>query len=158
APARSEHTQEMGAREEQHFARQLPQAADNAVGPGRDLRDAFASWTAVAKNLPPRALLANFGRGPPLVLAVVPFDEVIVDDGPIAESGQLARPPRPLQRARENVIEGDAGKARTKSPRIAFAARRERQVGQPRMLARSAPLRLAVSGDIDLRQRLAQGD
>jgi hypothetical protein len=107
----------MGARKKEHVAPQLPHSGDDAVGTGGDLGDAFASRAAVLKDLPAWPFGANVRRCPPLVLAVIPFDKIVVDGGTCSEAGQLARPPRPLQGAGKNMVEREARSPRSVSGR-----------------------------------------
>ena len=74
-------------------------ARDHAIRARADLLRRLAARTAVAEELPVRALRVDLGRGAPLVVAVVPLDEVGVDVGAVAEARQLAGSARALQRA-----------------------------------------------------------
>jgi hypothetical protein len=46
--------------------------------------------------LPIRSLQADIGRAEPLILAVVPFDQVWIDVGYVAEPGELTGSARSL--------------------------------------------------------------
>src|SRR6185436_3818600 len=89
-PASGEHPQEMPAREQKHVPLDLPHSVHNPVGPDADLIRRFPFRTAVVKQLPVRALHMDLGGAAPLVLAVVPFEEVAIDFGDGLEAGQLA--------------------------------------------------------------------
>ena len=75
-PAGGEHPQEMAARKKQHVAVDGAHPAQDAIGAGADLVRRLASRTAVAEQLPIRALRVDLGRAKPLILAVDPFDKV----------------------------------------------------------------------------------
>src|SRR5262249_15976019 len=96
--------------------------------------------------------LADLRRSLPLVVAIVPFDEVGVYPRPGTETGQLTRPTGPLQWAGEDVREGQALQSFAQLEGVAFAALGERQVGQAGVLARDGPRRLAVAGQVDRRK------
>jgi hypothetical protein len=57
------------------------------------------SRTTVSKELPIRSLQTDVGRAEPLVVAVVPFDQVWIDFGYVAEPGEFTGPARSLQGA-----------------------------------------------------------
>src|ERR1043166_3046935 len=94
-------------------------------------------------------LRMNLDRAEAFVLAVVPFDQIGIDFGRGAEAGQFARARGTLQGAREDLGKCQSGEPLPKPSGVAFATRRERQIGQPRMLARQAPRRLAVADEIN---------
>src|SRR5215469_4517054 len=91
-PASRDHSQEMPAREQQHVPLNPPHSIHDPVGPSADLLRRFPSGAAVAKQLPIWMLCMNLGGAAPLVLAVVPFDQVLIHFGDGPESGQLGGP------------------------------------------------------------------
>ena len=72
------------------------------------------------------------------------------------EPGQLTRPGRTLQGAGENLRERPAPQPGPEPARGVLAALGQRNVGEPRVLPREAPRRLAVPREIHDRQRDAQ--
>ena len=87
-PAGGEHPKEMPARKNQHVTFDRPHPAHDAVGPRADLTRRLSSGAAVAEELPVRALRMDLGRAPPLILAVIPLDQVGVDFGRGPKAGQ----------------------------------------------------------------------
>ena len=70
--------------EDEHVALDRPQAGNDAVGAGADLRHRLAARAAVAEQLPVGALLVDVGGRPAFVGAVVPLEHVGVDTVAIA--------------------------------------------------------------------------
>ena len=85
----------------------------------------------------------------PLVVTVIPFDQIGIDFGHSPEAGQFARPPGTLQRTGEDVCERHPLKPLAQATGIPFAMLGERNVGQAGVLARQAPLRFAMPGKED---------
>src|SRR5262245_58331823 len=65
------------AREQKRVAFDGSHAADDAVGSGSDLLRRLPFRSAVAKQLPVRALDVDVGAGAPLVRAVIPFQAIV---------------------------------------------------------------------------------
>src|SRR2546428_8070043 len=80
-PAGSEHPENVPARKEQDVPPDLAHPTYHPVSPRSDLFGRLATRTAVAEQLPARALGVDFGAGATLVRAVVPFEEVRLDFG-----------------------------------------------------------------------------
>src|SRR4029077_7947311 len=89
-PADSEHPQEMPTRKQQHVPLDTSHSIDHPVCPNGHLIRRFTSRAAVAEQLPFRALSMDLGGAKPLVLAVVPFQEIAIDVRRVPEAGQLA--------------------------------------------------------------------
>src|SRR5262245_51010985 len=138
----------MPAREEQHVALLGAHPADHAVGARPDLRRRLAAGTAVAEELPVGALGVDLGRGPALVVAIVPLDEVAVELGRVREAGELAGARRALERARPYPGEAEPAQPLAEALRVALAALGERKVRAAGVLAGEAPSRLAVPGEV----------
>src|SRR5215470_3756393 len=152
-PAGRKHAQEMRAGEQQHLALDRAYATHHAVGSRADLRRRFSSGTTVAEQLPAWTLRQNLRGAPAFVLPVVPFDQIAVGLGHAPESRQLAGPRRALQRAREDSCEGESAQPLAEPASVALAARRQRQIGESRMLAGDAPCGFAVPREVDDRER-----
>jgi hypothetical protein len=82
----------MSARKQQHIAMDSAQAAHNAIRPGGYLLRRFTSRATVAEKLPFWTLCADLGPAAAFVFAIVPLDQVTIDFGNGAESGQLTSP------------------------------------------------------------------
>src|SRR5262245_58698051 len=100
-PTRREDPKEVPAREEQDVSLDRPDPKYNAVGASSDVGGGLSIRAAVAEQLPVGTLGVNLGGSATFVRAVVPLPEVGLDLRRGAEARQLARPDRPLQRARE---------------------------------------------------------
>ena len=83
---------------------------DDAVAAGGDVVGHLAAGRAVAPQEPVRALLADLRRGQPLVLAVVPLEQVVAQPRAL-EARELRRLPRPRERGAEHEGEVVAGEA-----------------------------------------------
>ena len=95
-PTRAKNAQDVAAREYEYIAGCSSNPCDDAIGTRAGVGGRFATRTAVAKQLPARALLQNFRRASAFVAPVIPFDEVAVLDRRITEAGELAGVFRPL--------------------------------------------------------------
>ena len=106
-PARGKHAEKVAAGEDEHVALDGALArADfrhDAIGPSGDVARRLSAGAAVAEEEPVGPLGVNLLRPQPLVLAVVPLDEVGIDDGRGAEAGQFAGLPGPPERTGEHV-------------------------------------------------------
>ena len=91
----------------------------------------------------------NFHRPTPLIITVIPFDQVGFDPRLIVKPGQFAGSGRPLQRTRQPPVKRYTFKPVTKAARVALAARRQGQIGQPGVLPGKTPGRFTVSGEIN---------
>src|SRR5271163_854890 len=110
-PAGGEHPQEMPARKNQHVASDRAHPAHDTVGPRPDLARRLSSGATVTEELPVRALRMDLSRAAAFILAIVPLDQVGIDLGRTAKSGQLAGAGRALQGAGE-----DLGKSQSTQP------------------------------------------
>src|SRR6516164_128572 len=98
----------MPARKQQNVARDVANAIHDAISPDADLIRCFSSGTTVAKQLPARTLFVDLLGSTPLVLAIIPFQQIAVSLRFTSESGQLAGSDRALQRACEHFGESEA--------------------------------------------------
>src|SRR5262249_56822450 len=78
-PAGGEHAQEVAARKEHHVTLDGADTAHHAIRSDADMVGRFPTGTAVAEDLPVRTLRTDLGGATPLVLAVVPLDQVGID-------------------------------------------------------------------------------
>ncbi len=103
-PARGQHPQRMAVAEEQRVASRRPSPCQDAVRALGNVLGRLSTGGRVRPDGPSRDGLANLRRADPLVASVVPFDEVVVDQG-IREAGELGSLPCPcagLVRTSEN--------------------------------------------------------
>src|SRR6266404_6728648 len=154
-PACGEHTQNMGARKHQDVTLDGPYTIDDTVGARAHLVRGLASGTAVAEQIPIRALLQDLDSAAAFILAIVPFDQIRIGFGLLADTSQLASPDGALQRAGEDLCKAQPAQPRPERPGIGFAALGQRQIGSPGMLTRQAPGGLAMPGQIDDRKRFS---
>src|SRR5262249_43524145 len=154
---RGQDAEEVAVAEEDDSAAGRFQASDDAVGPGADRVHRLTAGTAVAEQVPPGPLRANFGGGPALVCAVVPLQQVGLGSGTGTEPGQLARPASPPERADEDEFERLPLQSLAQAPGVGFPARGQRDIGPARVLVRDRPCRLAVPCQVDSWERFAHG-
>src|SRR5262245_13399030 len=95
-----------------------------------------------------RVRLTDLGGLLSLVVAVVPFGKVGIDDG-VAEAGQLGGAAGSLQRAGEDLGEGQSAEPLAELSGVLLAVFGEGDVGPARVPAVEAPDRLTVAGEVD---------
>jgi hypothetical protein len=134
-PAGGEHAQEMPTRKKENIALNRAQPTHHAVGPGPDLIRRFSSRAAVAEQLPIGAILENLDRTATLILAVVPFQQIVIDRGLGSETSQLAGPGGALQGTGEDLRQPQSLQPLPETAGVALTTFGKRQVGQSRMLA-----------------------
>src|SRR6267143_2862928 len=104
-PADGEYPQEMPTRKKQHVPLDTSHPIHHPVCPGGYLIRRFAARAAVTEQLPFRALSMDLGGATPLVLAIVPFEEVAIDFRRGPEAGQVACLGCTLQRTGQHLDE-----------------------------------------------------
>src|SRR5262249_56184167 len=109
------------------------------AGPGRR----SPPGTAVAEALPARALRTDLGGATPLVFAVVPFEQVVIDRRVGGEAGELAGPSCAPQRTGEHPREGQPFQPFPELAGVALAALGQREVREPGVLPGEGPGPLA---------------
>src|SRR5215470_12612911 len=124
-PARTEHAQDVAAREDQHVSVDGAHLRHYSVGAGPDLRGGLAARATVAEEVPVRAL------------------------GQIAEAGPLAGVGRALERAGEDPSEVASLETTAQRVGLALTCLGQWQIGQARVLAGEGPGRLTVPGEIE---------
>src|SRR5215471_5691489 len=125
----------MPARKQQNVARNVANAVHDAIGPDADLTRCFSPGTTIAKQLPARTLFVDLPGRTPLVLPIIPFQQIAVGLRFTSESGQLAGSDRSLQGTREHFCESETQQPRAQSLRIEFATLSEGQICEASMLA-----------------------
>src|SRR5215470_9002897 len=134
-PARTEHAQDVAAREDQHVSVDGAHLRHYSVGPRPDLRGRLAVGAPVAEEVPVGALGVDVLARAALVAPVVPLEAVGIDLRDVSEARALAGVGGPLQRAREDAAEALPLEAPPEGIGLMQPCLRQRQVGQARVLA-----------------------
>ena len=117
---------------------------DHPIHPRAHLLRRLAARASIPEDQPVRRRLADLLGRQSLVLAVVPLDQVGLDDGRVAEARQLAGLPCPLQRADENERERLLGQHGPHPLGESTPVVGQRDVGRARVLPAQAPRGLPV--------------
>ncbi len=120
-PARGEHVQKVTMSEYQHLVVDGADSVDDSIRPHRYIRDSLATWTAIAKNIPTGALPIYLRGRHAFVVAIVPFNKIVIDARDRTETGQFTGPRCPSQRAGQYLSEEHTDETLVKPPRIALA-------------------------------------
>ena len=89
---------------------------------------------------------------PPLVLTVIPLDQVTVERCHTSKAGEPTGPQRPLKGTREHVIEFQVFEPGAERASLFLTPGGERKIGAAGVLTRDSPSGLAVSYEIDIVQ------
>src|ERR1700760_3048950 len=127
-------------------------ASDDAIGAGADVSWLLAVRAAIPEQEPAGTVRENLAALATFVVAVIPFEEIGIEFGDAAESGELTGAPRALKRARDDPAKRYAFEALLKPLRLAFAFLRQRDVGAAGVLAACAPFGFAMADEGDARQ------
>src|ERR1700751_5791356 len=139
----------MSARKNQHVAFDGAHAMDNAIRPRADLFRKFSVRAAVTEQIPVGSFCTNLYGADTFVITVIPFDQIAIDFGYRAKACQFAGSHGALQWTRPHLRENQSGQPFSKTRGVALATLGQRQVGNPRVLARYAPGGLAVARQIN---------
>src|SRR5580704_15261033 len=104
-PLSCKHSQEMAAGKKEHGSLDGSHPAHYPARARAYLVGRFASWAPVAEKLPVRAQGVNLGRRTTFIFAVIPFDQVGIDFGLRAKTGELAGPVCAFQGTGKNASE-----------------------------------------------------
>jgi hypothetical protein len=156
-PTGGQDPEKVSARKNQNIPLDRAHALDHTIGSCTNLARRFPSWTAIAEDLPAGALAVDLRRPETLVLAIVPFHQIVVDFGLGAKAGQFAGPGRALQRTSEHASELMSSEFFPDLMCVALALVSEREIGHSCMLARESPCSLTVSCEVNNRQRFTHG-
>ena len=143
-PACDEHAQHVSVREQRDVTLYGARPGDYPIGSRRDLLRRFAARAAIPEDQPARRLFMNFLEGQPLVVPVIPLDEVGLDDR-LADPGSLTRFARPLQRADEHQREHPTAQRRAQELDEPAPVVGQGDVRRARVATIQAPLSLPVS-------------
>src|SRR5262245_25610553 len=139
----------MAARENQHISVDKANAAHHAIGSQGYLFRRLASRGAVTEQLPVRTLLANVCTAATLIVAVIPFDQILVHLSHIAETCQFAGTACPLQGAGRDQYESHPLQPFPEAACCRLSMLGERKVGQAGMLTGQAPSGFAVPCQVE---------
>src|SRR5215216_528133 len=129
-PTRSEHTQEMSARKNQYIGVERADTRNNTIGTRANLFRRFSVRATIAKQFPIRSCGVDLCRSQTFVVAVVPFDQITIDFSYGSKARQFTSSKSALQWAGQDSREIGFSQAVPKTQRIAFTARRQRQIRQ----------------------------
>ena len=90
-PPRHKNAQHVSVCEQRDVAAGSTRASDHAVHPDAHLLRRFATWASVPEDHPARPYVLDLLGRQPFVLAVVPFDQIGIDDGAAAKTCQRAQ-------------------------------------------------------------------
>src|SRR5262249_25900035 len=118
--------------------------------PRADLFRRLPARAAVTKNHPVRPFGVNLLWRKPLVLPIVPLQQIALDMRTVAESRQLAGLPCAVERARQDESEQFFGENRPQESGGRAPIVRERNIRHAGMLPAQAPLGFAMAHQINL--------
>src|ERR1700733_1513982 len=124
-------------------------APDDAIGARADIRRLLAVRASVAEQEPAGPAGEDFAGLAPLVVAVIPFEQVGIDLCGVAEPGERAGAGRALKGTGEYPVKLEPLKTLVEASRLAFALFREANIRASRMLAARAPFGFAMADKID---------
>src|SRR3984885_2189318 len=127
-------------------------AANHAISARADIGWLLAVWAPVAEQEPAGPVGEDFAALAPLVIAVVPFEQVRIKLGGVAEPSECAGASRTLKGTGENPVKLKSLKALVEPPGLPFALFGQRNIRASRMLAACAPRGFAMADEIDTRK------
>src|SRR5229473_125231 len=148
-PACGQYPKKVPARKNQNVAFDRAHTINHAISPRSNLGGRFTSGTAVAEQLPVRALGVDLRSASTLVFAVVPFEQVAINIGLGAEASQFACAGCTPQRTGKYPGETPSPELFPKLVGVALAAVGQRQIGQSGVLARETPRGLTVPCEVN---------
>ncbi len=92
----------------------------------------FSAGATVTEQLPAGTFHVDFRRAKTFIIAIIPFDQIAVHFGGFSKPGQFASSAGALQGTGENFFKNQSGQMLAQAPGVAFAAFRQRQIGQYR--------------------------
>ena len=146
---RREHAQEVAVREEQHRPLRGRHPVEHPRRPRPNLLRGLAARHRAGEDRPARIVLADLVGRQPLVLAVVPLDEVVVDQR-IGEAGEPGGLTGPQARARQHQREPLAVEHPVQRRGLAPPVVGERDVGAAGVAAVAGPFGRAVPDHPDV--------
>src|ERR1035441_5671904 len=150
APPRGKDAQEMPVGEEGDITRNAADSGDNGLGAPRHVVDRLAPGDAVLPDRPSGSLGLDLVGGAPLVGTVVPLLHRGGHLRSLTETGEFARPPRPLERADQHRGCGPLLQVAAEAASLHLALAIEREVPPARVATAAAPFGLSVAHQEDL--------
>ena len=144
-PACRKHAQDVSMREQRYVASLRPQPAYHSIDACTNLFRCLATRASMAEDEPARRDLVDLLGRQSLVLAVVPFNEVRVDNRLVPETRQLAGFSCALHRTAQNELKPSLSENRSHPLRMPAAIVGQRDVCRPGVLPGEAPYCFAVS-------------
>src|SRR5215510_15789772 len=143
-PARDEHAQHVAMGKQRDVTRGGLGSRDRSIRPLADVLRRFSIRASIPEDQPAGGLSVNLTGGQTLIPAVVPFDQIGIHDRAVAEPGQGAGFPSPLQGTGEDEGKRFPGKNRPQPLRKPTTVVGQWDVCDPRVLPAQAPRRLTV--------------
>jgi hypothetical protein len=143
---------DVAVREREHAAAAALGQGDELLSPRVDLLGRLAAGASVLVQLPSGLRAVDRLCGDAFVVAVVHLAQKWCDPM-LWKPRDLGGARRPLERTRINNIKMDAREPGAELRRLFFAVLRQRQVGAAGVAAVERPLRLAMSGEVDLERQ-----
>src|SRR5690348_1414863 len=106
-PARYQYPKKMAVGENRYITCTRPKRGHNPVGPLSYLVDRFSVGTRVCPNAPTGHLIPNLLCSQPFVIAVVPFQQFLIQLNPRAKPSELCRFQRALERTAKDTRKFD---------------------------------------------------
>jgi hypothetical protein len=125
----------MPAGKQQHVAIDPTDTGNHPICPYANVFWRFTPRASIEKQKPIWTLFVNVNSTAPLILTIVPFDQVLINLSDSPEARQLARPRCSLQGAGKDLGETDPSQTFPQGASISLATLGQRQVGVPCMLA-----------------------
>ena len=122
-PAGGQHPQEVAMGEDRHVTVDALDPVDHPVGTRRDLLDGLAARHRSAEDRPAGHVDADLRRRPPLVVAVVPLPEVLVDGDLRSPRAPRSRSPGGADSTTRSRTAIGRGRARATLPALDLAPR-----------------------------------
>src|SRR6516165_4827798 len=143
-PTRHEHAQQVSVREQSDVALKCAHLVNDPIRAGANLLRSLATRASIAEYQPVWRELSDLTGRQSLVCAVVPLHQVVIDNGLIAEPGELAGFPRPLHWTDQNKRECHLAQLGAHSLSEAAAVVGQRNVRRPCVAAVQAPRGLSM--------------
>jgi hypothetical protein len=146
-PASSDHSDDVSTRKCENIPLDTHDAGNHPIGSGSDIFGGLAFGAAVTKKLPGGTFSLNVPKHQPLVLPVIPLDEVGIDRRDCSKTGEFASSRGALKGAGEDGCESESPQSVTELTRSILADGVQGDVGPAGALSGIGPGRVAVPGE-----------
>jgi LCP family protein required for cell wall assembly len=150
-PASGQYTHDVAVGNDKRRAFGCPGSGDHTIHTSSDIVSRFAVRAGLRPDGPVRHGFANLDCRDALVDPVVPFHQVGIDHGGLAEFEQLAGIACPLERARQHLVDLECLYEWGGGARLFAALVGQGNVGTARVAPVQAPFGLSVTNEGDLR-------